>query len=39
MGHVVSRICIVVALGVLAAAGAQAAPLQALFERYGLIGT
>jgi hypothetical protein len=39
MGHAVSRICIVVALYVMAAAAAQAASLQALFERYGMVGT
>jgi hypothetical protein len=38
-GYVVPRICIVVALCVIAAAGAQAASVQALFERYGMIGT
>jgi hypothetical protein len=39
MGHLVSRICIVIALYLMAAAGAEAASVQALFERYGMVGT
>jgi hypothetical protein len=39
MGQVLSRICIFIVLGVIAATGAQAASVQALFERYGMIGS